>query len=62
MAIARVWIEDGCISCGACVDEAPEVFEMEEIAVVKPDVNVSDYEDLIIEAIGVCPVEVIKSE
>jgi ferredoxin len=28
MSIA-VWIEDGCISCGACVDVAPEVFAMD---------------------------------
>jgi ferredoxin len=26
MAITRVWIEDGCIACGACETICPEVF------------------------------------
>lgn len=24
-----VWIDEGCISCGACVDVAPEIFAMD---------------------------------
>lgn len=27
--MTTVWIEDGCIACGACVDCAPEVFAMD---------------------------------
>ena len=29
MAIKKVWIEDGCISCGLCEEMAEEVFEVE---------------------------------
>ncbi len=28
MAIKRVWIEDGCITCGACEAECPDVFSV----------------------------------
>lgn len=24
-----LWIEDGCIACGACVDAAPEIFALD---------------------------------
>ena len=24
-----IWIDDGCISCGACVDVAPEIFALD---------------------------------
>jgi NADH-quinone oxidoreductase subunit C len=30
MAIAKVWIEDGCIVCNACEAECPEVFHVTE--------------------------------
>lgn len=59
MAIKKVTIEDGCISCGVCESVAPEVFEMEDIAVVKEGVNYSEYEEQIKEAVETCPVEVI---
>lgn len=26
MAIVKVWIDEGCIVCGACGDECPDVF------------------------------------
>ena len=28
MAITRVWIEDGCISCGQSESNCPEVFKV----------------------------------
>lgn len=62
MAIEKVWIEDGCISCGLCVQECPQVFEMEDIAVVKDNVKFSDHEDAIKSAAENCPVDVIKFE
>ena len=62
MAITKVVIEDGCISCGVCESAAPEVFEMEELAVVKEGVNYSEYEEQIKEAADTCPVEVIVYE
>jgi ferredoxin len=30
MAIAKVWIEDGCIVCNACETTCPEVFHVTE--------------------------------
>lgn len=63
MAIKKVWIEEGCISCGICDATAPEVFEIgEETALVKEGVNYNEYEDQIVEAAEQCPVEVIKYE
>lgn len=33
-AIARVWIDEGCICCQACVHTAPEVFSFPDDAAV----------------------------
>ncbi len=62
MAITKVWIEDGCTSCGLCEDECPEVFEIDDIAEIKEGVNAAKFEDGIKEAAEGCPVEVIKFE
>lgn len=64
MAITKVWIEEGCTACGLCEDICPEVFELgdREEAIVKKDVNFSNYEDEIKEAAESCPVEVILFE
>jgi len=60
MAITKVWIEDGCTSCGLCESICPEVFKVDDIATVLPGVNFNDYEMEIKEAAESCPVEVIK--
>lgn len=60
MAIKKVWIEEGCTSCGLCEDTCPEVFEMPDEAIVKAGVKLSDYEDEIKESADSCPAEVIK--
>ncbi|MDY0342525.1 MAG: ferredoxin [Lentimicrobium sp.] len=60
MAIKKVWIEDGCTSCGLCESICPDVFVVEDIAVVKEGVNFEDFEDEIKDAADSCPVEVIK--
>ena len=60
MGITKVWIEDGCTSCGLCEDTCPEVFEMPEEAIVKPGVNFSEFEEEIKESADSCPAEVIK--
>lgn len=62
MSITKVWIEEDCTSCGLCESECPEVFEMDDIAVVKEGVDFSQYEDEIKDAAEGCPVEVIKFE
>ncbi len=49
MAIKRVWIEEGCISCGMSEMNCPEVFKVDDEQDSK-------------EAAEACPVEVIKYE
>jgi ferredoxin len=60
MSISEVVIEDGCISCELCEQVCPEVFEVSEVAVVKPGVDLNAYEDKIREAAESCPVTVIS--
>ena len=64
--IARVWIEEGCISCNLCEDLAPEVFEVPagETSKVKPGAEkfFQNLLEKIKEAADSCPVEVIKAE
>ncbi len=60
MAVIKVWIEEGCTACGVCEDICPEVFHVEDEAIVIEGVNYSDYTDEIKEAAESCPVEVIK--
>ena len=63
MAIARVWIEEGCISCGSSESNCPEVFKIkDEGATVIEGVDYSLLEEKIKEAAEGCPVEVIKYE
>jgi len=62
MAITKVWIEEGCTSCGLCEEIEPEVFVLRDIAEVISGVDFSRYEKKIIEAADSCPVEVIKYE
>ncbi len=62
MAITKVWIEEGCTACGLCEEICPEVFRLEDEAVVNEGVDFSEYEDGIIDAAENCPVEVIKYE
>lgn len=62
MAITKVWIIEGCISCGLCSDISPEVFRLEDIAVVKEDADFNANESQIKESAESCPVEVIKYE
>lgn len=62
MAIKKVWVEEGCTSCGLCVDICPEVFEMEDTATVIAGVNFDDYEAQIKDAVDSCPADVIRYE
>ncbi|HEX7502494.1 MAG TPA: ferredoxin [Acidobacteriota bacterium] len=62
MALANVWIEAGCISCGLCENTCPQVFAMPELAEVRPEVDYGAFEELIKEAAASCPAEVIKYE
>jgi ferredoxin len=60
MAVSKVTIEEGCISCGLCEQICPEVFEMPDTAVVKSGVDLNKYADKIKEAAESCPVSIIK--
>ena len=63
VAITKVWIEEGCISCGNSEDNCPEVFKLKDgMATVLENVNYSGLEEKIIDAAESCPVEVIKYE
>ncbi len=62
MAITKVWIEEGCTSCGLCESICPEVFVVEDLAEVIEGADFSAHEEGIIEAAESCPVEVIKYE
>ena len=63
MAITRVWIEGGCISCGTSETNCPEVFKVKDKgATVLEGVDYSSLEEKIKEAAKGCPVEVIKYE
>ncbi len=67
MAIKRVWIVEGCISCNLCEDLCPEVFEVPaggtsqttkaHAKFLRGD---DDMDDKIREAVESCPVEVIE--
>ena len=76
MAITRVWIEEGCIACGASETNCPEVFKVKQIknlqlqdqkpgewiksATVIAEVDYSGLEEKIMKAAYSCPVGVIK--
>ena len=62
MAIKKVWIEEGCTVCGMCEELCPEVFEMEDEAVVKDGADFEINEEGIKDAVDSCPVEIIKYE
>ena len=61
MAITRVWIEEGCISCFMSEGNCPEVFKVKDDgATVIEGVDYSGLEEKIKQAAEACPVEVIK--
>ena len=64
MAITRVWIEKGCVSCGLSETNCPEVFKVEigETSKVIEGVDYSGLEEKIKIAAESCPVDVIKYE
>ena len=62
MAISKVTIFDGCISCAVCEQDCPEVFEVTDIAHVKTGVDFNQFEEQIKQAATDCPVSVIKVE
>ena len=63
VAITKVWIEKGCITCGLSESNCPEVFKVKNKgATVIEGVDYSGLEEKIKQAAEACPVEVIKYE
>lgn len=56
----KVWIEPGCITCGACEFIAPEVFEVTDRSYIKKDADIQNNRPCIQAAAQGCPVNVIK--
>lgn len=53
-------VNDGCISCGACVAACPEVFRFDDNGVAEAYTAVApEYESTAVEARDSCPVSVI---
>lgn len=63
MGIRKVWIvEEDCSGDAICEDICPEVFEVNDIAKIKKDVDLDEYEEEIKEAAEECPTECIEYE
>ena len=62
MGIKRVWIEEGCISCGLAEAICPEVFKVVDTNTVVEGVVLTRFEDKIKEAAEGCPIQIIKYE
>lgn len=60
MTINKVWMEEGCTTCGLCEATCPDVFRVEDIAYVNEGVNYAEFSSDIIEAADSCPAEIIK--
>lgn len=58
----KVWIEPGCITCGACEFAAPEVFQVTDVSHLKADADLQKHASAIEVAALSCPVNVIKTE
>ncbi len=61
----KIYVDDSCIACDACVTAAPENFmilEDEGHAYVKKQPGSSEEEDRVREAMEGCPVEAIGND
>ena len=65
MPIARVWIEEGCITRGMSELNCPELFKIDQALGTSTVLDGADFapiEEKIKQAAEGCPVEVIKYE
>ncbi len=56
----KVWIEPGCITCGACEFVAPQIFEVTDMSHLKENADLEKHSNDIELAAQSCPVNVIK--
>ncbi|MDP6899884.1 MAG: flavodoxin domain-containing protein [Candidatus Thalassarchaeaceae archaeon] len=62
-AVVKVWIDEGCITCDACENTCPEVFQVvDDTCIIIDGINPGEFSDDIIEAAEGCPVDVILYE
>lgn len=52
-------VNEGCISCGACVDACPEVFSFDDDGVAVGSEFAAELEESAADARDACPVSVI---
>ena len=60
----KVKVIEGCISCGLCTEEYPELFRMDDQGIARPvaeDIP-AEMEDRAVRAAEDCPVDVIVTE
>jgi ferredoxin len=62
MAISSVTITDDCTGCGLCETSCEEVFELNDVAVVKDGADLNANEEMVRQAAEECPVEAIIVE
>ena len=62
MSISKVTVTKDCVTCGMCQNICPDVFDIEDIAVVKAGADFAANEDSLREAADICPVEAIQFE
>lgn len=55
-------VNEGCISCGVCVDTCPEVFHFDSDGIAEGGDVEKDNKDAAVEARDGCPVSVIDIE
>ena len=60
--VKNVWIEPGCLSCGACEFVAPDIFTVTDVSHLKKGLVFKKYSEQIKIAAKVCPASVIKFE
>ena len=53
---------DLCISCGLCADTCPDIYKLEDVAVVKVDTVPPSLEDCALQAEDNCPTDAISHE
>ena len=60
----RVKVIEGCISCGLCTEEYPDLFQMDDEGIARPGLDTvpPEKEAQAVQAAEDCPVSVIVTE
>lgn len=64
MVRIKVYVDESCIGCGACISIAPDIFEFNEEGFSHPKIDIIEDDEKTIkevkEAEETCPVKAIK--